>query len=183
MSEYAHSPSRAQQLSQPEALFDDATFPETQYLLNVELPKLPSLEVHADHPTEGVSVELGARALALHNIMGTFNQLNKAMGVRKTFAYADNTFEARYSEPELVIENMGRKAAKMERYNREDYRTLNATRELIAAGFDPAQTQLQEALIQRDLLNDYGPGKSYAPNRKKVASKASAVAIKSNKAR
>ena len=151
------------QLTQVDTLFDDHTFDVSE----------PSIEI-VDTPAvfEGIAVELGARALALHNIMATYNQLNKTRGARITGEVAGNEFDQRYQHPDEVRENMGRKAAKMLHFNKADFETLNATHELIAAGFPVNRAADQERQINKDLLDKYGPGKVYADTRSKVVIKA-----------
>jgi hypothetical protein len=185
----------SKQPTQPETLFDDdmidekiehivdtrgISYAQARSLVELDIFKPPELKVR--EPEDGVSVELGARALALHNIMATYNQLNRTRGARITSEYPDNEFDARYDYPERVIAGMGRKAAAMLHHNKEDLRILNATDELIAAGYDPRLAQLQERRIGNDLLDAYGPGKAHAGDREKVVKRASKTAQKVNKA-
>lgn len=174
-----------------EPLFDDATFDEVEQTVNtiptsydharpvhdVETFHIPEI---TKEPSEGVSVELGARALALHNIMATYNQLNRTMGANIVASYTDSSFDTRYRHPDEIREKMGHRAAVMIHHNKADFQTLNATDELIAAGFDKTQVERQERRIQADLLNEYGPGKAYADERKKVVKKAETAAKKAN---
>jgi len=156
------------QITQPETLFDDNTFANTERIISNK------------EPLAGVSVELGARALALNNIMETFNYLNKRMKAVVDSQSPDSKFNARYEHPEEVLEMMGKKAATMLHFNKDDYRTLNATTELIDAGFHPQKVDMQERQIRKDLINSFGPGKAHSPDRKKVVQRASTAAIQVN---
>lgn len=148
------------QLTQAETLFDEETFKDIEQLVE-----------------PGVSVELGARALALHNMMATYNQLNKAEGARKAHRVPGNLFDTRFARPEEVLESMGSKAARMIHDNHEDLRTLNATDELADSGlYTHAQAESQERLLARALSDRYGPGKVRAPERDKMVRKASRAA-------
>jgi murein L,D-transpeptidase YcbB/YkuD len=185
MSEYAHSPVKTPKSLQEEALFDDTIFDdvekhmdklgisvaEAQYALGVEAPRYE----RPIAPEEGVSVDLGARALALSNIMDTYNQLNKLAGASQA-----GDFAARYSRPNDVYKNMTQKAERMLKSNKNDFETLNATDKFVAAGNDPDLVQLQEDRIKRELTNKYGPGKAYAPERAKAVRQAINVAKKVN---
>ena len=187
------------QLSQPETLFDDDTFSRVEHIVYTQglsyndarridearhaesTYHIP--EVKITEPSDGVSVELGARALALNNIMATYNHLNKTMGANIISQIPDSEFNTRYQHPEQVREHMGGKAAAMLHYNVEDFTVLNATKELIDAGFDTTQVEMQQRAINKDLLNKYGPGKAYAPARKKLVKKVSNTAQRVNNAR
>ena len=167
------------QETQPETLFDDNTFNKFEHIDSSE-PVSITPESLIVEPSDGVSVELGARALALNNIMATYNQLNRTRGANIVSQYPDNKFDTRYRHPEEVREHMGGKAAAMLHYNDEDFNVLNATNELIAAGFDVKSVIRQEVQIKKDLLDKYGPGKAYAGNRKRVVQKAAKTAKKVN---
>jgi len=131
---------------------------------------------------DGASVELGARALALHNIMGTYNQLNKAMGARIASQTPSSNFNQRYRYPEEVTEQMGGKASRMIHENEEDFDTLNATSQMLSSGFSTEEVDVQKARLKRDLSLQYGPGKAYAPERAKFVNKLARTAKKINKA-
>lgn len=197
------------QLRQPEALFDDNTFDndelsdtqndaierivDTQGVSYFEAARIMGLELKNEYqtpeieviePSDGVSVSLGARALALKNIFATYNQLNKVMGANIiTSRSVENRFNTRYDRPEEVIENMGLKATAMLNSNKKDLRILNATDELISAGYDPQHVQMHERKISKDLLDKFGPGKAYAPARKKVVQKVQRTANRVETAR
>ena len=130
---------------------------------------------------EGASVELGARALALHNIMDAYNQLNKTMGARISSQYADSSFTTRYSYPDEVMENMGRKAAQKLHSIESDFATLTDREELLAQGFSTEEINRTERLIRKDLLDTYGPGKASLKTAQKLCAGPSAphaVALK-----
>ncbi len=183
MSEYAHRRISAKTPPQTETLFDDDTFSKIDHivdtrgesydqarrLLNIDAPHYETPEAAAPRdPSEGVSVRLGTRAIALANIMATYNQLSSTMGVRKYRQYADNDFDARYERPEIVVENMGMKASVMIHRNEKDFEDITATKELIEAGFEPNAVAYQERRLKIDLNNMYGPGNTKAPARHKL---------------
>jgi len=176
------------QLTQPETLFDDDTFidhkpdeddiydqeiahiVDTQYVSYDDARRIHRLETDQYEMSEtqdGASVELGTRALALTHIMATYGQLNKTMGAIKSKEYQGVGINARYINPDQVREGMGRNAAKMIQKNETDLNALNNTQELIAAGFEPKEVELQKRKTGRELLDRFGPGKIYAPGRKK----------------
>lgn len=200
---------RRTQLTQPETLFDNDTFDsvssdtaedildkkldhivdtrgvsydQARFILGIESPQYNLPEIKTVEPSDGVSVELGARALALHNVMATYNQLNKAMGANITSYYPDNDIDTRYSQPDAVREGMGKKAARMIHDNKKDLQVLNATGELVEAGYNSKNAETQERKIGKDLLDRYGPGKAYAPDRNKVAQRAQRAANMVNRA-
>ena len=176
----------SRQLTQSETLFDDDSFDDkiehivdTRGVSYDDASRMVGVSVESSAPEiqnassaqEGVSVELGARALALHNIMATYNQLNKTRGARLAGAVPGNSFDSTYRYPDEVRENMGLKATAMINSNYDDFRTLNATDELVAAGFDKTAVFVSEKAIQRNLLNVYGPGKAYAKQRSRLVKK------------
>jgi hypothetical protein len=180
------------QETQFETLFDDNTFDKVEHIVDTQgLSYSDARQIVGSEPIyktpeiksktaldDGVSVELGARALALNNVMATYNQLNRTRGANIVSQYPDNEFNTRYRHPEEVREHMGGKAAAMIHFNKEDFSVLNATDELIAAGFDAKIVNRQEDLIKKDLLNKYGPGKAYARDRKRVVQKVAKTAKK-----
>jgi len=184
------------QETQFETLFDDDTFDKVEHIVDTQglsygqarqivgsEPIYETPEVKTKTPSgDGVSVELGARALALNNVMATYNQLNRTRGANIVSQYPDNEFNTRYRHPEEVREHMGGKAAAMIHFIKEDFSVLNATDELIAAGFDAKSVIRQEDTIKKDLLNKYGPGKAYARDREKVVKRAAKTAKKVNQA-
>lgn len=208
MSEYAHRRSQSEPSPQTDTLFDDETFDAIDRLVDVrgisydearrivsakssyERPE-PALssrvpEAPSSSPIEaprGASVDLAARALALENIMATYNQLNKTMGATITSQYPDNAFEARYAHPEEVRENMGRKAAGMLHRNEADFKVLSAAADLIAVGFDQDEVTRQERRLKSELLDTYGPGKVYAPTRKRLVRTAKRTAGQTGRAK
>jgi len=148
-------------------------------IVGVETPeyKAPKPEV------QGASVELGARALALHNIMDAYNQLNKTMGARKSTQYADSAFVDRYVHPDEVMENMGRKGSQKLHAIEADFATLVDRDELLAQGFTPEAINRTEREIRKDLLDKYGPGKAYAKDRERVVKRAERAAKRGNAGR
>ena len=197
---------KRKQLTQSETLFDDDMFVEkapvedemldsqleyivdtqgvsydqARRMLGLETVQYVAHEVESEslavEPSDGVSVELGVRALALSNIMATYNQLNKTMGANISSYYPNNDIDARYISPDVMRERMGKKAASMLHDNEADLNNLNATKELIAVGYEPKQVEIQRRKIGKDLLDRYGPGKVYSPVRKKVVQKAQRTA-------
>jgi hypothetical protein len=189
MSEYAHSTHHREPETKDGLLFDDTTFDaaldrivDTQGISYHDARRklgMPYETQAVEHPaaveqdsTEGVSVSLADRALALSNIMGTFNQLNKTMGARKVSQQANNEFQARYQNPDEIIDRMGSKASTMLHRNKEDLNVLNATDAMVREGFDNEDVLRSRDDIKKDLINIYGPGKAYAPDRQKVVSRA-----------
>ena len=195
LSEYTHDESLANHVPEEyvpasNTLFDDETFKEVEHTVDTrnvsyaeartivgvetpfyETPKDPELDLNP-----GVSVSLGARALALEEIMSTFNYLSRAAGAHKIIEHQDNDFEPRYSNPDIVIQNMDRKAAAMERKAESDYSILNATNALIDAGYDPKLAIQQEKQMKNKIIDTYGPGKMHAPDRAKIMRKVMKVA-------
>ena len=193
MSEYAHSTHNREPETKDGMLFDDTTFDaaldqivDTQGISYYDARRklgIPNETQEAEHlktveqdSPDGASVSLAARALALSNIMGTFNQLNKTMGARKVSQHANNEFQARYQNPEEIIDRMGSKASTMLHRNKADLNVLNATDALAREGFDDEDVLRSRDDIKKDLINVFGPGKAYAPDRKKVVRRATKAA-------
>lgn len=180
MSEYIRPPRKTKVIEATNTLFTDSFVED--YSVTVGKPVLDTYELlglvpeAGDHTHSGASVSLGERAVALANIMATFNQLNKTKGARTITHTANNRFEARYSEkgedPSAVIENMGRRAAIMIHHNELDYDVLNANQAMIAAGFNEKYVERQKNDLKKELVNVYGPGKAYVQHRSKVIRKA-----------
>lgn len=189
MSEYMQSQKKGTTDTLDNTLFDDkllddmadkvGSYDEARRLLGIETPLYERPEITVHH--EGASVELGARALATHNIMDTYNQLNKTMGARIVSEQPGNEFNQRYRHPEEVREHMGDKASKMIHENNDDFDTLNATSDMIKAGFSQESVDQQKAQLKRDMMNRYGPGKAYAPERNKLVNKLSKTAQRSSR--
>jgi hypothetical protein len=131
---------------------------------------------------EGASVELGARALALHNIMDAYNQLNKTMGARISSQYADSSFASRYTYPDEVMENMGRKGSQKLHAIESDFATLVDRDELLEQGFSSEAVNRAERELRKGLLDKYGPGKAYAKDRAAVVKRAERAARAGSKA-
>jgi len=122
--------------------------------------------------SEGVSVELSTAALALDNIMTTYNQLNRTMGARTQAEEREGSdFTARYNVdgahegPEKIIERMGYKATRMLMANENDFAALHKTKELIEAGFSTSDAEIAARIAKASLLTTYGPGVAYAKDR------------------
>jgi hypothetical protein len=176
-------------VSVSETLFDDALINEmadkvgSQDEAHRMLGLIPPRYERQPEPTRGAAVELGARALAVHNVMETYNQLNKTMGARIVSERFDNEFDQRYSHPAEVRERMGEKAASMIRANKDDFDTLNASADMVKAGFSTQVVERQKRQLTTDLLDKYGPGKAYATDREKVVNKLSRTAKRTSRLR
>jgi len=193
MSEYAHSTDHREPETKDGMLFDDTTFDaaldqivDTQGIsyhdarrklgIPYETQEDEHLATVEQDSPDGASVSLAARALALSNIMGSFNQLNKTMGARKVSQQANNEFHARYQNPDEIIDRMGSKASTMLHRNKADLNVLNATDAMVREGFDDEDVLRSRDDIKKDLINVFGPGKAYAPDRKKVVRRATKAA-------
>lgn len=200
MSEYAsginnlppQKPIRVSHLEEGNVLFDDnfayiehltdqgMSYDDARRELGLENPSYQTPEVVEDpnvdlHP--GAAVELGARALAISNIMDTYNQLNKTRGARMVRDYANNPFDTRYkSAANEMQEMMGIKASVMINRNKEDFTTLAATGEMIEAGFTEEEAMAYRNGVEKKILNEYGPGKARADDRKELVKRVSQTA-------
>jgi len=200
MSEYAsginnlppEKPIRVHRIEEGNALFDDnfayvehlvdqgISYDDARRELGIEKPSYQTPEVIEDpnvdlHP--GAAVELGARALAISNIMDTYNQLNKTRGARMVRDYTNNPFDKRYKRAaDEMQEIMGIKASVMIHRNKEDFNTLAATSEMIEAGFTEEEAAAYRNGIEKKILNEYGPGKALADDRKKLVKRVSHTA-------
>lgn len=175
MSEYMQPAKKPLTDSIENTLFDDTllddmadkvgSYDDARRLLGLKTPtyETPESTVSSD----GASVKLASRALAASNIMATYNQLNKTMGARIASQQPGNDFVKRYDHPEQVTEHMGGKASGMIHRNDADFDTLNATKAMIEAGFDEEMVIRQKDILKRKMINKYGPGKAYAPGRRK----------------
>jgi hypothetical protein len=189
MSEYMKAQPKGDAVSADETLFDDTLLNEMTrtvgsqdqaYLMLGIIP--PRFERQVE-PTRGAAVELGARALAVNNVMDTYNHLNKTMGARIVSERSDSDFNQRNSNPSKVIEGMGRKAAGMIHANKDDFDTLNASADMLNAGFSAQVVDRQKRQLTTDMLNAYGPGKAYAADREKVVNKLSRTAKRTSRSR
>lgn len=205
MSEYAHSSKEQPARQDDDALFDDATFDKIDHLVDTlgisydeaqrrvtgsravmpviqapyKAPRTPETASRIDAP-HGAAVDLAARALALEHVMAAYNQLNKTNGA---YEGGRDAIDARYNHPDEVRDNMGRKAQHMVEATQADINVLNATDEMLAAGFDPATVLRQKDHLRSDLLDDYGPGRAYAPKRNKLVRKVQKTAKRAAKGR
>jgi len=191
------------QLTQPETLFDDDTFidhkpdeddiydqeiahiVDTQHVSYDDARRIHRLETdqyEMPETQDGASVELGMRALALTHIMATYGRLNQMMGANKSKEYEGVGINARYANPDQVREGMGINAARMIHKNKADLNALNNTQELIDAGFEPEEVEWQKRKIGKELLDRFGPGKIYAPERKKFIRRIQRVSTMVNEA-
>lgn len=127
---------------------------------------------------KGISVDLGARAVAITNIMKAYSQTSKTLGAEER-----NDFEARYRHPGEVLVNMDEKAKRMERAANKDYAVLSGRADFLAAGAPLAMVDAIEDSIKRDVRKAYGPGKTNYRERDKVKRKVAATARKANKSK
>ena len=189
MSEYMQPQSKASVEALENTLFDDTVIDALADKLGSYDQAYRSLGISAptyERPesvvsTDGASVELGARAVAISNIMSTYNQLNKNMGARIVSEIPNSSFNQRYRYPEEITEQMGSKASNMLHANKNDFDVLNDTEGMIRAGFSAEYAESQKAGLKRGLVNKYGPGKAYAPERKKVVTKIERTVKRSQK--
>ena len=200
LSEYTHSELPAQYAPEPNTLFDEDTFKEVEHIVDTrnvpyaeartivgaetpfyETPVNPELD-----PNPGVYVQLGTRALALQEIMSTYNYISRVDGVHKKRTEPGNDFDRRYANPDAVVANMDSKATMMRRDIEKYYAVLNATDALVDAGYDQGQGNEGRALRQEKqmriaLIDTYGPGNKgdlHAYARKKLVKNAMKVAGK-----
>lgn len=146
-------------------------------------PKTTETEKPSEVKIEvGPSVELGARALALHNIMQTLNHANKTRGATITRQYADNDFDRRYGiTADDVQDGMIQKTSRMLGANEADFDVLTATDDMIAAGFPAEDVARMKARLKYDIVKAYGPGQAIAKDRARVVNRAAAAARAGNR--
>jgi hypothetical protein len=128
--------------------------------LGVELPEVP------------VAVDLGARAIALADIMAYLNTANRVAGSRKQIG-GKGKMTLRYGERAADIQ------AGAER-NRDGLRsgfqsgigTLAAVDALRANGMDEADIEVERVSLQAAINRQFGVGKANAADRAKVVRKA-----------
>jgi hypothetical protein len=116
----------------------------------------------------GVSVSLEQRKLAITAIMEYFNQVNKRNGLSKSRHYTN--FDDRYKgDSNRVASGMNSKADRLYRQRLlPALEQLSQSEQLKAAGFDPAEVDADRSALGQTISRQYGPGKAYVRDRKKV---------------
>lgn len=197
-SEYTHTESPAEYAPQSNTIFDDSIFEkvedtvdkqnvsyaEARTIIGVETPFYETPKDPEFDPNPGVYINLGTRALALQEIMSTYNYISRVDGVHKKRAEAGNDFDRRYANPDAVVASMNFKASMMRRNAEKYYGILNATGALVDAGYDQGQGNegralRQEKQMRNALIDTYGPGNKgdlHAYARKKLVKNALKVA-------
>lgn len=202
MSEYASSKSHATPKAElGPVLFDETTFLDSEdtneldkeiahrvdtrgysyadakLSLGIETPPLPELPVEAiEHrlPDEGVSINLGARAIALNTIMTAYNQLNKTRGVREHVENWDGPtdFETRYDRPMKTLSLMDKSGATKKGKANEAIQFLASSDRLVKEGFDKNEIDGLGEAVSHSLNKQFGPGNAYKSDRDKMLRKA-----------
>lgn len=134
-------------------------------------------------PTDGAFVELGARALAIHQLMNSINYRNKTNGAHMTAETGGSDFNTRQSSPEDTLSGMRFNDSQNKKADQNSIDILNASSAMIATGFHPDSIRFTRNQITSALKNYEGVGPKNVARRKKLDDKIQAVATRQHKSK
>ena len=134
----------------------------------------------SEQVAEGISVDLGARALALTAIMKLYGQMNQTRGIEE---HPDRLGQQGYKRPERVLDGMRKKSKRTNREIKKHVAILSGRTAFLATGMSPETIDWLETGIEDSLRKGWGPGNAYAPARNKLVRKVSKVPRKQGKLR
>jgi len=129
----------------------------------------------------GISVSLADRALALEDIMASYNQDSKIGGIDSIRNTYRNRFDMSYDNPDEIRQSAQTKAERLRKMASRALKVLNASDEMLSNGYNPDDVLIREVKLGRELRDKFGPGNSDSKKRANAVKKAATVAKKSQK--
>ena len=157
---------------------DDAiSLDEVRRQLGIKAPEI----ITPKPPVDGAFVKLGARALAIDQLMDSINYRNMKDGAHKTSETGGSDFNNRQSSPDATLSGMRFNDSQNKKADQESIDILNASTAMIAAGFSPEEVQWSRNRLI-DTIKEYeGVGRKNVARRKKLGQTIQAVAIRQQK--
>lgn len=115
--------------------------------------------------TEGISVDLADRALALKAIMRIYSQINQTNGAH----------QHPETVPDYVLQGMRRKSERVSGDIKKHLAVLSGRTAFLEAGMRPETIEWLEDGIENSLDKQYGPGNAYKREKDKFVRKVSKV--------
>lgn len=124
-----------------------------------------------------IAVELGAKAIALEQIMKRYNQESKLGGLAITRKMNPNQFDRRYKDKaDKVHKGALTKLDGLRLDYDEAVSVLTASDAMRAHGYSEQDIQMHESRLRKALSKDLGPGNSNSKERAKAVNKAKKAA-------
>lgn len=120
----------------------------------------------------GIFVNLADRALALADIMASYNQNSKIGGIDSIRTTSRNRFDMSYDNPDKIRQSAQTKAERLRKIANSALKVLNASDQMLSNGYNPDDVLFREVKLGRELRDKFGPGKSDFKKRSQVVDKA-----------